>query len=72
MVLLVHWYCRIEKPEIQSRIGIEYFSFEQRTMKNEKQKNQMKTKVEKKMNEKSNNKQNKQTTIINLHDVTYT
>jgi hypothetical protein len=50
MVLLVQWYSRIEIPGIQSRIRIEYFSFEQQTMNNEKQTNQMKTKVEQKMN----------------------
>ncbi len=38
---------------IQSRIRIEYFSFEQQTMNNEKAKNQMKTKMEQKTNKKT-------------------
>ncbi len=56
MVVLVQWYSRyfmyngIEIPGIQSRIRIESVSFEQRTVNNEQQKNQMKTKVEQQMN----------------------
>jgi hypothetical protein len=43
-------YNGIEIPGIQSRIRIESVSFEQRTVNNEQQKNQMKTKVEQQMN----------------------
>ncbi len=45
-------YNGIETPGIQSRIRIEYFSFEQQTMNNEKAKNQMETKMEQKTNKK--------------------
>jgi hypothetical protein len=47
---LYNRYSRIEIPGIQSRIRIEYYSFEQQTMNNEKAKNLIKTKVEQKMN----------------------
>jgi hypothetical protein len=43
-------YNGIKIPGIQSRIRIEYFSFEQQTMNNEKAKNRMKTKVKQKTN----------------------
>jgi hypothetical protein len=50
MVLLVKWCSRIEIPGIQSRTRIEYFSFEEQTMNNEKAKNRMKLKIEQKTN----------------------
>jgi hypothetical protein len=49
MVILVQWYSRIEIPGIQSRIGIKFLSFEQRTIES---KESDETKVEQRMNEK--------------------
>jgi hypothetical protein len=50
MLLLAQWYSKIEIPGIQSKIRIESFFFEQRTMNNEKKKIEWKTKVEQKVN----------------------
>jgi hypothetical protein len=48
-------YNGIEMPGVQSRFRIASFFFEQRTMNNEKQKNQMETKVKQKSNGNWNN-----------------